>query len=268
MLSLLGVVLAFMTVVMLVGWVVQGRVANGGWADVFWTFGTAAAAVGCALWPLSAYPAEPGRQALVAALAAIWGLRLGVYVARRVAGGPEDIRYAELREGAGDKFPQAMFALMILQGPATAFLCVSVVIAAHAPGPWIGWRDLAAAAILAIAIIGEGIADAQLARFKADPANRGKINDKGLWAWSRHPNYFFEWVGWLAYPVLASAFGIGSPEWLMSFAAPVLMYLLLTRVSGVPPVERSMLASRGEAFLAYRDRTSKFFLLPPKRSPR
>lgn len=264
MLTPLLIVLVVMANVMAAGYLVQRRAGNGGWADVFWTFGTGAAAVGCALAPLAAFPSPTARHLLVAALAAIWSIRLGAYIAGRVAAGDEDARYAELREAAGAKFPRAMFVLMIVQAPATALLCISVVVAAHAPGAFPGWRDIVAVAILAVAIAGEAVADAQLARFKRQPGPKGRINDAGLWAWSRHPNYFFEWLGWLAYPVLASSFGLASIWFWASFTAPILMYLLLTRVSGVPPLERSMLASRGDAFRAYQARTSMFFLRPPK----
>ena len=264
MLPLLAAVLILMAIVMTVGWRVQRSLNNAGWADVFWTFGTGAVAVGCALAPLKGFEAEPLRQALVVALVAAWALRLGVYIARRVAAGAEDARYAEMRQVAGPHFQRGMYALMIVQAPATTLLCVSVILAAHAPGAAPGVRDVAAIVILAVAILGEAAADAQLARFKAAKANHGKVNDQGLWGWSRHPNYFFEWFGWLAYPVLASGFGLTSPWFWASFTAPVLMYLLLTRVSGIPPLERSMLASRGEAFRAYQARTSAFFPLPPR----
>jgi steroid 5-alpha reductase family enzyme len=266
MLNLILAVLLAMAVVMTAGWFFQRKVGNGGWSDVFWTFGTGIAAVVCALWPLQDFPAAPFRQGLVAVLGAVWAIRLGAYVAKRVAGGAEDVRYTEMREAVGAKFPQAMFLLMIVQAPATAVLMVSVILAAHAPGPAPGLRDILAAAILAVAIVGESVADAQLARFKAAKDSRGKINDQGLWGWSRHPNYFFEWFGWLAYPVLAAGFGLGSPWFWLSFLAPAIMYLLLNHVSGVPPLERSMLASRGDAFRAYQQRTSAFFLLPPKRN--
>lgn len=264
MLLLLATVLTLMAIVMIVGWLVQAQVGNAGWADVFWTFGTGAMAVGCALAPLDDFPADALRQGLVAVLAAAWALRLGTHVARRVASGAEDARYAQMRAEAGPHFQRAMFGLMIVQAPATTILCISVIVAAHAPGDP-GVAELIALLILAVAIGGEAVADAQLNRFKAADPAPGRINDQGLWSWSRHPNYFFEWIGWLAYPVLASGFGLSSPWFWASFAAPVLMYLLLTRVSGVPPLERSMLASRGEAFRAYQARTSVFFPLPPKR---
>lgn len=254
-------VLVFMASVMLVGWIVQRRVANAGWSDVFWVFGTGAAMVACALAPFEALPSPTERQLLVGALAAVWSLRLGVHIAVRVARGPEDARYVEMRQRLGGGFPRAMLGFMLVQAPVSAVLAFAVLVAAHAPGP-LGPIDLPAALILAFAIWGEGLADAQLARFKADPGNRGRVCDVGLWGWSRHPNYVFEWMAWTAYPVVALGFGLGSPWFWATLAAPVLMYLLLTRVSGVPPLERAMLASRGEAYRDYQARVSAFFPLP------
>ena len=127
----------------------------------------------------------------------------------------------------------------------------------------LGVQDLAGVIILAVAIIGEAIADLQLARFKARNAGSGGICDAGLWAWSRHPNYFFEWLGWLAYPVIA--IDPARPVTLLSLAAPLVMFVVLRFVTGVPPLERAMLASRGERFRAYQARTSPFIPLPPRR---
>ncbi len=106
-----------------------------------------------------------------------------------------------------------------------------------------------------IALAGEAAADAQLARFKADPANRGKICDVGLWARSRHPNYFFEWLVWVAFAFAASRDAIG----LLAWVAPAMMYVALRHGSGVPPLEEHMLRTRGEAFRAYQRRTPVFF---------
>ena len=99
-------------------------------------------------------------------------------------------------------------------------------------------------------------------RFKADSANRGKICETGLWGWSRHPNYFFEWLGWVAFPLIALSGGdlIG----LAAFAAPALMYVLLVHMSGVPPLEAHMERTRGAAFDDYRARVNVFFPGPPK----
>ena len=121
------------------------------------------------------------------------------------------------------------------------------------------------ALILVAAVAGEGIADRQLDAFKADPANHGRVCDVGLWSWSRHPNYFFEWLGWLAWPVMAIDLQGRYPLGWLALGAPLVMWLLLNFFSGVPPLEAHMLRSRGEAFRAYQRRTSAFFPLPPRR---
>jgi steroid 5-alpha reductase family enzyme len=118
-----------------------------------------------------------------------------------------------------------------------------------------------------VAVGGEGMADRQLARFKNDPANMGKVCDFGLWSWSRHPNYFFEWLGWVAYVFFAVGPG-GDPLGWLATLGPAFMYLLLRYVSGVPPLERHMVASRGEAYRAYQSRTSVFLPMPPRRALR
>ena len=120
-------------------------------------------------------------------------------------------------------------------------------------------------ALIAMAILGAAIADRQLASFIADPANAGRVCDRGLWSWSRHPNYFFEFIGWCAWPVFA--FDPAWPAGWFALAAPAMMYWLLVHVSGIPPLERVMLASRGAAYAAYQARTSAFFPMPPRRMP-
>ena len=114
-------------------------------------------------------------------------------------------------------------------------------------------------------MLGEGAADRQLDVFKADPRNRGRVCDVGLWSWSRHPNYFFEWLGWLTYPVIAIDPAGAWPQGWLTLLGPLTMWLLLNFLSGVPPLEAHMLRSRGEAFRDYQRRTSAFFPLPPKR---
>ena len=114
---------------------------------------------------------------------------------------------------------------------------------------------------------GEGLADEQMRRFKADPTNHGRICDRGLWAWSRHPNYFFEWFGWLAYPVIAWPLSGVYPWGWAAWIAPVLMYLVLDKGTGVPPLEAHMLKSRGQAFADYQARVARFFPSPPRTRP-
>ena len=130
-----------------------------------------------------------------------------------------------------------------------------MALAAAQPSSNLRLQDLVGLAIFVVALVGEATADAQLKRFRADCSHRGLICDAGLWGRSRHPNYFFEWLTWVAFAVVATEFGIGAVAWV----APALMYWTLRYVSGVPPIEERMLVARGEAFRAYRKRTPAFF---------
>ena len=266
MVALISMAGVLLIAVMLCAWITQRATRNVGWVDVFWTFGTGLAGAGLALAPLNG--ASPSaRQILVAALALIWALRLGLYVALRVASSPEDRRYAELREDWGAAFQTRLFGFLLLQAPVGLLLAAAIMLAARNPSPGLGLGDVAGAAILAIAILGEGLADEQMRRFKADPSSHGRICDQGLWAWSRHPNYFFEWFGWLAYPVIAWPMGAVYPWGWAAWIAPALMYLVLDKGTGVPPLEAHMLKSRGQAFADYQGRVARFFPAPPRTRP-
>jgi steroid 5-alpha reductase family enzyme len=250
-----------MLVVMAAAWATQKQLANAGWIDVFWTLGTGLACASAALWPSAEVNRE--RQILIALLAGAWSLRLGAYVALRVARSRhEDVRYATLRADWGKAFDARLIVVALVQAPATTLLAWSVFAAAHASAGPLGPRDIAGAGVLALSVLGEAFADEQMRRFKIN-AHRGAINDRGLWAWSRHPNYFFEWLSWLAYPAFAF-----SPEntasW-ATWAAAIVMYGVLRYGTGVPALEAAMLKSRGDAFRTYQARVSAFFLRPPKK---
>lgn len=268
LLPLWGGAALFMVLVMSLAWLVQRRTLQGGWADAFWSLGLGAAGVGVALFPLSGEPPH-ARQLLVAILIGLWGLRLGLHIARRAAAEREDARYARLRHDWGERFQLRMFGFLMLQAGAAAFLTLSVLLAARNPatGPlWgLGLQDALASLIFLTALIGEGVADRQLAAFKAEPANRGDVCDRGLWAWSRHPNYFFEWLAWCAWPVFAISFNGAWPWGWLALTGPAYIYWLLTHVSGVPLLEAHMKRTRPEAFAAYAARTSVFFPRPPRR---
>lgn len=253
-------VLAAMLVIMVAAWAFCLAVKNGGWTDVFWTWGTGAVLAAAALLANGAEAIGP-RNILVAAFLAVWSLRLGLYLTPRVANHPEDPRYAQFR--TAKNHPLMMLFVTLPQAPASALLGVSVVLAAQAPGAALGLRDGLAILLFAVATAGEAVADAQMKRFRADPANRGKVIETGLWAWSRHPNYFFQWLGWLAYPIMA--LDLGRPMTWLSLTAAAVMYGLLRHVSGVPPLEEAMLKSRGDTFRDYQRRVSVFFPLPPKK---
>jgi len=120
--------------------------------------------------------------------------------------------------------------------------------------------DGVAVALWLVSIFGEGLADLQLARFRADPTSHGRVCREGLWGWSRHPNYFFEWLFWVAIAVVAAGSWWGT----FALAAPALMYWALVYVSGIPPLEAHMLRSRGEAYRRYQRTTPAFFPRPPR----
>ena len=266
MIALIAAVGLLLLAIMACAWLTQRRLNNVGWIDVFWTFGTGVGAVILSLYPLHGGP--DARQWLVAALAAVWSLRLGLYVALRVAGSPEeDRRYVELRRQWGERFQARLLPFVLVQAPVALLLGLAIMLAARAPSPGLTLFDGQGVLILLIAIVGEALADEQMRRFKASQPPKGALNDRGLWAWSRHPNYFFEWLGWLAYPViLLPHLGVYPLGW-AAWGAPVLMYLVLDRGTGVPPLEAQMLKSRGDAFRAYQSRTSRFFLWPPRHPP-
>lgn len=259
----LGTALALLVVAMTLAWAVRMRTGNSGWIDACWSLATAAAGVLLALAP--ALPqTRPERMWIAALLIGAWGLRLGGHIAVRAAKGGDDPRYADLARQWGERLPQRLFLFLMIQALCGFGLAVAVFAGAHAPRPAPDLRDLVAIAILVIAIVGEGVADAQLRRFAADPANRGAVCDRGLWRWSRHPNYFFEWLGWLAWPMMAIDLTGGWPWGWAALPAPVLIYALLVHASGIPPLEAHMLRSRGPAFRAYQARTSAFFPWPPR----
>lgn len=254
-------VLAAMLVAMVGAWAFGLAVKNGGWTDVFWTWGSGLILAAAAI--LATGPDGIGpRNILVALLMAVWMLRLGLYLTPRVASHAEDPRYAAFRENTRN-YPAFMLFVTLPQAPATALLGLSVVLAAQTPGP-LGLRDGLAVGLFLLAIAGEYVADEQMRRFRATPANKGQVIETGLWAWSRHPNYFFQWLGWLAYPVIA--LDPSRPITWLSLAGPAVMFGLLRYVSGVPPLEEAMLKSRGDLFRDYQTRVSVFFPLPPKKA--
>lgn len=241
------------------------RTGRSALADVFWTFGTGVLGAILALVPL-----EPGddpgpRQVLVATMVVLWSLRLGLHVLLRTLGGGEDPRYAKLKRDWGRHASRQMFWFLQVQAVPMALLALSVFVAARNPRPDLDWRDWLGLAIVATGIIGESISDQQLKSFAAKPGSRALVCDVGLWSWSRHPNYFFEFVGWLAYPVIGVALSTDYPWGWVALIGPGLIFWLRVYAFGIPPLEDYMIQSRGDAFRAYQRRVSAFVPLPPRK---
>ncbi|MDE2333986.1 MAG: DUF1295 domain-containing protein [Rhodospirillales bacterium] len=250
-------IVAGLALAMAGAWLVQRALGNAGIVDVAWTFAQGAAGVAAGL------SANGPRGWLVAALTAFWAVRLGLHILYRNWGAHEDARYAALRTRWGRAFQARMFGFLQIQGLAASALALSFVVAARNPAPWRA-ADGLGVALFVLGVAGGALADAQLVRFRRDPAHRGAVCDIGLWRYSRHPNYFFEFLGWCCWPFLAIAPGYGW-GW-VALSGPALMYWFLVHVSGIPPLEEAMLRSRGERYRLYQARTRAFLPLP-KRKP-
>jgi steroid 5-alpha reductase family enzyme len=259
-LSVIGVGV-FLSVSMAGAWWMQRVTGNTGWIDVFWSLGTGAAACALALAPHGADPWPQDRQVLAAVFVATWSLRLGWHILSRTRRVGDEPRYRDLIRRWGAQGAWKLFWHLQIQAAVGLLLAVSVLLAARNPAPLFRFQDTAALVLFLIGAVGEAVADVQLRRFKSLEANRSKVCDSGLWRWSRHPNYFFEWLCWLSYPLLA--IGEGNSLGYLSLSAPLCMYWLLVHVSGIPPLEAHMTSTRARAFVDYRRRTQAFFPWPP-----
>lgn len=249
-----------LSVIMAAAWLVWRMTGNSGWIDTIWTFGVGA--IGCSSALLSGQTGQ--RPLVVGLLILVWAVRLGLHIARRTVGIVDDPRYAALARDWGSDARRQMFWLLQKQALVSIPLTASMLLAAWNPQPTLRMQDVLGIAVFLVAICGEAIADEQLRRFRKDLANKNPVCDKGLWRWSRHPNYFFEWLGWLAYPFFAIDFSGSYPWGYVALAGPICMYWLLAHVSGVPPLEAHMLSRHGQNFRNYQLKTSAFFLWPPR----
>ena len=251
-LTTLAIVIAAKTL----AWLWQLRTKNAGLVDVVWAWTLG----GLAVFYAAAGSAPEDLRWLLALMGGVWGLRLGTYLFFRNHGKPEDWRYAEFRAKWGKKANTNMFWFFQFQNIFTLALSASAFLAvAYRPDMPSTMAIIAAALIWLLAVAGEGIADAQMKAFRSNPANKGRVCREGLWNWSRHPNYFFECVHWLAYIPLA----LGAPNGWATLAAPVVMAWLLMKLSGVPLLERKMIESK-PGYADYVRTTSALIPWPPK----
>ncbi|WP_420383683.1 DUF1295 domain-containing protein [Novosphingobium sp.] len=246
---------------MALAWGLARRPGQSGLMDVMWSLSTAIAGACGAL--VAAPGAVPARQFAVAALALAWGVRLAWHIWQRGHhGNHDDPRYAELRKEWGNNADARLFLFAEIQALAALILALAIAAAARNPAPFPQWSDIAGLAMVVIAVAGEGIADAQLVRWRKVPENKGEVCETGLWSVSRHPNYFFEWLGWCAWPVIAIGPDAADGWAWLTLAAPAMMYALLVHVSGIPPLEAHMLRSRGAKFADSQRRISAFWPVP------
>jgi steroid 5-alpha reductase family enzyme len=239
-------------------WLLSLALRNASIVDIAWGPGFAAAAILAAVIG----DGDTGRRILVAALTSIWGLRLGTYIFLRNRGHGEDSRYQAMRRNAGPRFWWfSLIQVFLLQGVLMWIISVSLVYAATSDAQGSRWTDVIGAAVWAVGFAFESVGDWQLARFKAQPANRGKVMDRGLWRYTRHPNYFGDAVVWWGLFIIA--LGVGG--W-FTVASPIIMTVLLVRVSGVALLERSQVRTK-PGYRDYIARTSAFVPWFPRNAP-
>ena len=247
-----GLIFAVSAAVVL--WLISLRTRDVSIVDIFWGLGIAGV-VDIAAW---LGQAGGGRTSALIFLVNLWGLRLAAHIWSRHKA--EDHRYAVMREKFGQKWWWlSLFQVFLLQAVLIWFVpapLVAAVLYSHMP---LHWLDYGGIAVAAAALLFEALADFQLAAFRADPASKGKVMDRGLWGWSRHPNYFGEALMWWGY--FAVGFGASHQWWLI--LSPVLMTFLLLQVSGVTLMEEKM-DERRPGYADYKRRVSAFIPWPPK----
>ncbi|MFJ2805941.1 DUF1295 domain-containing protein [Kitasatospora sp. NPDC087271] len=258
----LAVTAAVALAVLLITFAVGVRTGRHRGVDVAW--GLAFTAVALTGYALSDGYGDPGRRLLATVLVVVWGLRLSAHIWWRARGAPEDPRYARMLSRAPEGPARTRYALRmvyLLQTAIVWFVSLPVQAAQHIPHPP-GALAWAGAALWAVGLFFEAVGDRQLARFKADPANRGRVMDRGLWRYTRHPNYFGDACVWWGLFLLAA----DTPSGWAFVLSPILMTYLLAFGSGKPMLERQMGAQR-PGWAEYAARTSGFLPLPPRRTP-
>jgi steroid 5-alpha reductase family enzyme len=243
---------------MLTTWVVSVMIKNASIVDIVWGLGFVVVA-----WTVRlTVEGDTTRQNLLVVLVTLWGLRLALYLAKRNIGHGEDFRYVLMRRKHGARFPVvSLYSVFAFQGALMWVVSLPVQLGQADDGAPVGPLAVVGAFTWVVGFLFESVGDAQLARFKKEPANAGKVMDRGLWSLTRHPNYFGDAVQWWGIGIVAAEAGTAA----LGLIGPVVMTFLLTRVSGVPMLEHSM-AKRRPGYEDYVRRTSAFLPRPPRKS--
>jgi steroid 5-alpha reductase family enzyme len=244
-------------VVMLITWVVSVAIRNASIVDITWGFGFV-----CVAWAvrLTVDDGLPARQWLLVGMTTLWGLRLAGYLFWRNHGAGEDYRYRAMRKRYGDRFwLVSLGTVFLFQGLMMFVVSLPVQLGQVDDSPDLGVIAGIGVVVWLVGLAFEVTGDAQLARFKADPANAGTVMDRGLWRYTRHPNYFGDACVWWGIGLVAAE--TGSAAW--TLVGPLLMTVLLRRVSGVTLLEKSLVKRRA-GYVEYVARTSPFFPRKPR----
>lgn len=256
-LALLIIIAIWLSLAMAGAWAIQRATGLSGWIDTIWSGAVGISGILAALFAHGDFD----RRIAILIIIAAWALRLGGHIGSRTRGGGEDPRYAKFIEEWGDSAAWRLFLFLQIQALAAFILVLAVYLAATNDTPVPRVIDVVAILVAIVALGGEAVSDMQLTRFRKTPQAKTEVCETGLWHYSRHPNYFFEWLFWCCWPL----FAVTAPIWTwLSLLAPLLMYWLLVHVSGIPPLEEHMLRSRGEKFRALQRRVNAFFPGPRK----
>lgn len=244
-------------VIMVSTWLLSVIIKNASIVDIVWGAGFAITS-----WVLAlTVDGDNGRQLLLAVMVGVWGTRLALYLAKRNIGHGEDWRYKAMRKKAGKKFTYSSLVTVFgLQGALMWVVSLPVQFGNGDSSPGVGPLAVIGIMVWLVGLSFEAIGDFQLARFKKDPNNAGKVMDQGLWSLTRHPNYFGDALLWWGIGIVGAETGSG----VIGFIGPVAMTFFLLRISGVPMLERS-LSRRREGYAEYAARTSQFIPRPPKK---
>ena len=251
-LKLLLPAIGFVVLLMLAIWRLALRINNLGIVDIAWSLGFAPLAIFFA----AAAPGDAIRRWLMAGMVTVWSVRLGLHLYFRVMGHHprEDVRYAELRAKWGKNLSWNALLFFQFQAALMALLSILFLIVCLNDRPGISAIEWLGAAVWLTAVLGEAVADRQLQQFKKNPQRKGRVCQTGLWNYSRHPNYFFEWLVWVGF----SVFALGSPFGCLTILCPALMLFFLLRVTGIPMTEALSVKNRGTEYLEYQRTTSAF----------
>ncbi|MCX6611105.1 MAG: DUF1295 domain-containing protein [Acidobacteria bacterium] len=242
---------------MFVLWLIHLAIRNAAIVDAGWAFGIAFCAAFYAFHGSGAFP----RRWLLAIMVLVWGLRLGLHLLfNRIIGHPEEGRYVELRRKWSPNPGWKFLVFYQVQAVSCVLLAIPFLLACLNFEPEFNIFDKAAIFLWVFGTAGVTTADMQLNRFKNNPENRGKVCREGLWSWSRHPNYFFEWLVWLSYGLYA----LTGPWGFLGMIAPALILHFVLNVTGIPPTEEQALRSKGEQYRKYQQEVSIFIPMPPK----
>lgn len=254
----LGMMVCFFSVV----WYLSRALDNYSFVDIAWAYGL------LFLLPLYfvMFQGAEFRKALIWGMAAAWSLRLGTHLLIRIVRHhpEEDVRYQVLRKKwAGEQLGWKFYVFFQAQGLLILVLSVPMALSMRNPVPTLLPLEVVGLFVCLIGIAGEALADFQMQNFKSDKPNKGRVCNAGLWRYSRHPNYFFEFVAWMGFWL----FACGSPWGWITIYAPVAILYFLLRVTGIPLTEKCSVESKGQAYRDYQRTTSAFVPWPPKDKP-